>query len=266
MNDLMLSSCELMYLCIAAGAKKIHGISDELSHLSENQVASVVDNAVESLIRKEYIDMDFNGNTVVSSKVNEFIKIISGCKKTLLLRRTIGGKHLEPLFFYSDGSNILRSDFEKDQYRMQKITQEELKAELLSFFGTSFSESFESKYYNLPMKIFAQAKQFASTENNKGKILLAGNGMDNETAELIIEGFGGKHSFLSAVYSNVEQGYELTEGVVFVFDGKMAVDIKPHLVDEEEYVEIRKVSVSDEISKLFSVLKSFGFVSERTGE
>lgn len=267
MVDLLFSSYELMFLCADAGANKIYGISDELSFISENQIGHIIDKTVDGLIQKEYICMDFDGNKTVYPKIGEIIKVISGCKKTLLLNRTINRECQESFLFYNDNREIVRLAVEGKEYKAEKITKEELFNELIPFSGETNCGQQEPSCHTLPAEVFSKAKELASAKKTEAsKNLLAEYGPDNETSELIVGGFRGQNIFLSAVCSNVEVGNETTDGVVFVSDGRIAVDIKPRLIDEDEYVEISKTSFSDEISKLLCLLKNFGFISERNGE
>lgn len=259
MKKTVLNSREIMYLCAALGANEVYGIADGFASVSKDKLAQAVSETADSLMQKGCLEMDFDGNNTVQYDTSDIIKIIAYSQSHLILHSVCGGLQENPCVFYRSGDEIVKAELKSDVFEIEKITAEELRAEINSRFSESQSEN-RDESYRVHGDVFENARDLAvNGKSEEAAKLLCENGIGVQSAELIVKGYTQKSDFVSAVVSRTVKGKESTDGMVTLSNENIALDIAPNLVGEEEYTDISVVSLETQKAKLSDMLIKYGF-------
>lgn len=259
MENLILDSKEIMYLCALLGANEVYGIDDGFAFIPKDRLSQAVSETADSLMRKGCLEMDFDGNNTVQSDTSDIIKTIAYSQSHLILHSLCSDLQDNPCVFYRNGNRIVKAEFKDNVFEITKITAEEMKLEICSRFSESSPQN-SNGFYRVHGDVFESARDLASD----GKIeeatkLLCKNGIDGQSAELIVKGYTQKSDFVSAVVSCTVKGQESTDGMVTLSDENIALDIAPNLIGEEEYINISVVTLEAQKARLSDMLIKYGF-------
>ncbi len=259
MGNLVLDSKEIMYLCALLGANEVYGIDDGFASVSKDKLAQTVSETADSLMQKGCLEIDFDGNNIVQSDTSDIIKIIAHSQSHLILHSVCGGLQENPCIFYRNGDGIVKSEFKNNTFEIAKITAERMKLEIYTRFSESLPQN-SNDSYRVHGDVFENARKFAVVgKSEEATKLLCENGIDGQSAELIVKGYTQKSDFVSIVVSCTVRGKESTDGMVTLSDENIALDIAPNLIGEEEYTDVSVVTLETKKARLSDMLIKYGF-------
>lgn len=259
MENLVLDSKEIMYLCALLGANEVYGIDDGFAFVSKDKLSQAVSETADSLMRKGYLEMDFDGNNTVQSDTSDIIKIIAHSQNHLILHSICGGLRKNPCIFYRSGDGIVKSEFKNNTFEVAKITAEGMKLEICSRFSESSPQN-SNESYRVHGDVFENARELTVVgKSEEAAKLLCENGIGSRSAELIVKGYKQKSDFVSAVVSCTVKRQESTDGMVTLSDENIVLDIAPNLIGEEEYTDISVVTLEAQKARLSDMLIKYGF-------
>lgn len=259
MENLILDSKEIMYLCALLGANEVYGIDDGFAFISKDKLSQAVSETADSLMRKGCLEMDFDGNNTVQSDTSDIIKTIAYSQSHLILYSLCSGLQENPCVFYRNGNSIVKSEFKNNTFEIAKITAEGMKTEINSRFSECRSQN-SNESYRVHGDVFEKARELAvDGKSEESAKLLCENGIDGQSAKLIVNGYMQKSDFVSAVVSYTVKGQESTDGMVTLSDKNIALDIAPNLIGEEEYTDVSVVTLETQKARLSDMLIKYGF-------
>lgn len=265
MNEIVLSSQEIMCLCAAAGIDKVFGITDGFADVPKQELAAKVQETTDGLAEKGFVEMDFNGNSKLSAEAVRLISSIGNCENTLTVQMCIGEEIAKAYVFYKSKNSVLCSEILQGKYRLSIVSSEETLSLLSDFFNVKECEA-ECKYSaEVDVKTFGKASK---ADYVTAKSILSDMGLDNTVSDVLAKSFASKADSFSAVAVPLVPGELSTEGIAVVSDGETMLELKPNMPDfynDEETVIISETTASKAQEKLMNMLIKFGFAQAKDG-
>lgn len=124
MKQLSLTIFELIYLGSLTG-QYMHAVPNVYSELSEHDASESRQAAMDSLLAKGFIEMDFDGEITIGKKISHIVRFCGACDGYFLLsiNRTDGDRE-ERVVWRKDGQ-LLQAEIRNTHFLFSETTQEE---------------------------------------------------------------------------------------------------------------------------------------------
>lgn len=208
MNNLSLSLYELIYLGIVL-KRPIQAIPNTFNDLPQEDASEFRQAALDSLLAKGLITMDFDGELSISSEAQELLNICIECDGYYLLNlhKTDGSRTEEVI--WRKGNAFLYAevvDYEYAEYIFSPISAEEIRTKVESVIDCDITTACARTSIQLTQLILKKAKR-AIRQNNKMLAinLLAQSGAQGELLSALLDALSGNANLITTACVDVKK-------------------------------------------------------------
>lgn len=156
---------ELIYAASLCRLKYLYGIPDVLSSLTEEVKAEAIQEAVQSLMSKNYISMDMDGNFTVSETLSRILYHCSNCDEMLSasVRLEDGTDEVRAIWKMKD--SYLQGIVNDGSYQFMYLTAQEVRNILDLYSEYEDDVAAENEMISIPYAVLRKAKRFKKSGN-----------------------------------------------------------------------------------------------------
>lgn len=249
-----LSTKEFIFLCFAAGAKRVYGIEDAFKNGKTSEIFSEIRKVHRSLEEKNYVESDFDGNSAVSKKILKTIQCCANCSSAVLFNAS-ANKDVKAINYYLNKNGAAKLQKTSGHYILSDFDKNGIVSDVLKnlsiLSNAQFVEDFE---------VVILQKELEEIKND----LLSGNKdvARSKLADRVTD------SVLSVLLSALEEKENFCALTVIKAAGsgeaecKMIIDsehgilvVQPYVMNLRRAVKISTGSLNDVINALKQMLE-----------
>lgn len=262
MDKIILSSQEIMCLCAALGTDKVFGIADGFADVPINEISAKVQETTDGLMEKGLVEMDFTGNTKISSEAKKLMSVIGNSKNMLTVQVYMCDTQTAKAYvFYKEKNTILCSEQCSGGYSLGFISYNDLK-EILSEYFSDRKTVGKNKYIaDIDVNLFKKA---AVSDYKTALSVLSECSLEEPVSQTLAKSFSKEADSFSMIAIPAEASALSVEGLALISCGEIMLDLKPNMPDfynDEETVIISQTTVAEAQNKIENLLMKFGFSS-----
>lgn len=245
-----LSEKEFLFLCFAAGATKVIGIEDAFKNINTDDMSSEIRKVHNSLEGKNYIESDFDGNSLINKILLDYIRVCVSCEKIAMFNSS-KENCFETINYYVDNEFCIKAKKEDGFYTLSKISIDELQDDYMSNISFRNANKFNTNYEIIfKQKELEQIKCDLRTEKKEKTLSQLKTRIKDEFLEVIVSALEEKEDFYALAIIN-NMGENLLETIMIIDAEKGALIVQPQIVDLENAVRFITCN-QDEISSLIN--------------
>ena len=260
MKEFHLSAQEILYLCAMRGVKEVAGVDDVFLSVPEESLAAIVSRTKDSLVEKGCLEMDFDGNFACAKETDELIDLITQSTKRIAYFGLDDGIARFGTF-YAAHDAVCLSERRGDLYVFRPIAAADIPAYFASFFRDDQTRAEQDRSVTVSTKVLDAAKKlFENNRNAEAEKTLREGGVDELTAALLLASYGGRALYLSVKTDSLDPDDVFSDGLIYISDGKTAVNVGFDLFSEDDAVIISLTDAKTEKNRFLSLLDRLSFI------
>lgn len=261
LKEYNLNAEEILYLCALTGAEEVPGVEDKFMSVPAENLVRELSEVKNTLTAKDCLTMDFNGDYYPDENVGEMIDVLTNPDKTISFYLAFNGVKKYGMF-YIKADVVYLSERTEDIYNIQLVELSDIYPYLSAFFDNKTSQTTEDKSFIIDSKVFEQAKNlYVDKKVTNAKNILREAVTDDEIVELILSSYGGKADYMSVKCDSLNPGDFSSNGMICIYDGKLAVNISFDPMSEEDNLVVNNTDFETERSTLKTALSESGIMS-----
>lgn len=205
------SAIEVAAIASAVGVEKVYGFPNISDGLPEGEQIACLQNAVDDLIRKHIIKMDFDGNTELDAEYADIFSVIFACKKCLTVNLQDGSNGARAFIFWkTENESLVMAEAIEGKYVFSNSDGFFLKSLIASFPFKPTVGSMTNLV--IPGISLTKAKRACDEQRHDDAArLLRQAGADESVAGALVEGLCCRAEVVSTVLIEPELGDHVTE-------------------------------------------------------
>lgn len=235
--DFTLSGKEFLFLCFAAGATQVYGVENAFSDINANDMSSEIRRVHNSLEKKNYIESDFDGNSVINQKLLDTVRVCANYSTLVMLNSSRKGSFITANYYWGTDT-LIKAYKEKDDYILSSLPKELFTKDLLSNISFRTCSEFEEDYEIMfKQNDLEQIKQNLQSGKREEAISQINEKANANLTEVLISALEANEDFYSiAAIDN--KGMESIDTIMIIDTDKGALILQPQIVDLENAVKI----------------------------
>ena len=205
------NAIEIAAIATVEGVEKVYGLPDVFAGLPAGEQSTLLQSAIDDLMREQIIKMDFDGNTELGTEYVDTFSDIFSCNKCLSVNIQAGSNGARAFIFWkAENNRLVMAEAVEDNYVLSRSDGSFLK-ELMATFPFKATAS---PMINLviPGISLTKAKRACDEQRFDDAVrLLRQAGADDSMANVLLDGLRFQAEVLSAVLIEPELGERVTE-------------------------------------------------------
>lgn len=266
MKEYNLTAQELIYLCALSGAKFVAGVEDVFMSVPKEKLVGLMSEIKDSLIEKECLIMDFDGNYGPAEDIAVLTDTIIQSDRRVAFYVTDGKKEKYGMI-YIKGDTVYLSERSEDVYHIRPTAVKDILPFFAVYIKDGIKGSVAQNSVSIGADILETAKeQFENKKITNSKKTLTDAGLDSKIKDLLLASYAGKAAYLAVKADNLIPDKVFSDGLIYISDGETTVDIDFNPEREDNVLNIKNTSSEKEKEKLTAMLAGFDLVVPETEE
>lgn len=216
MAEYCLAAEEVLYLAAAAGADMFYGIPDTLSGLSDQELKLKVIEMEEALLRKGYLEEDFDGNRSVLPELMKMIEHCGNCERFLCFEKAQIGKSPYACMYFLSGRQACKMECGK-WHILSEIDIQAIRKEIEQGIAVKKADKKEGGvFYISPEELEKAAVLARRGSAEKGMEVLQNAGASDFISQAVINGILNKADFYALLFMDLRKETDLGYSVQFL--------------------------------------------------
>lgn len=215
MKQLSLTIFELIYLGNLMG-KYMHAVPNVYSELSEPDASESRQAAMDSLLAKGFIEMDFDGEITVSQPVLEFVQFCAECDGYILASRNGTVTERNDLIIWRKQNAFMQATLMGMDYQFTLVSALSAADQINSLWFRAYPEVSDSKSVQITQFALKQAKRLLSQSNyDAAERVLIQNRVDPWLSRIILDALSGVSDFYSLIFVDMNEESATSSSFIF---------------------------------------------------
>lgn len=233
-----LSDKEFLFLCFAAGATQVHGIEDAFKNVNTDDMSSEIRKVHNSLEGKNYIESDFDGNSVINQTLLDYIRICVSCEKQVMFNSS-KADCFESVNYYIDSDFSVMAKKVEDEYVISRMIKDDLLKDFISNISFKSKNEFKTSYeITFKQNELEQLKKDLKLGQKDATISQLKTKVKDEFLDVIVSALEEKEDFYAMAIIDNDSGDSVLETIMVIDTDKGAMIVQPQIVELDNAVKI----------------------------
>lgn len=257
MIQLDLTVFELMFLGNLAG-KYMHAVPNVYEALSENDASEARQAAMDSLLAKEFIEMDFDGDIVISQPVLKFVQFCTDCDGYIVASRSGAGEERIDTILWRKQGAFMRAIVQGLDYHFSLVPPVAAAEFINGLLLRKYPEAAEHTCVQITQLVLKKAQRLlAQNEYNAAERVLAQNRVDPWLSQIILDSLSGLSDFYSVLFVDLRESSAKTRSFIFSAGRFGCLQMCPVVEDFRSAAVFSLVSSKETMAAIHNELDSF---------
>lgn len=215
MKQLSLTIFELIYLGNLTG-KYMHAVPNVYSELSEHDASESRQAAMDSLLAKGFIEMDFDGEITISQPILEFVQFCTECDGYVLASRNGSGTERNDMILWRKQNAFMHATLQGMDYQFSLTSPLSAADQINGLWFRTYPEVSDSKSVQITQLVLKKAKRLlAQNEYDAAERVLTQSRVDPWLSQIILDALSGVSDFYSILFVDMHEESATSNSFVF---------------------------------------------------
>lgn len=215
MKQLSLTIFELIYLGNLTG-KYMHAVPNVYSELSEHDAAESRQTAMDSLLAKGFIEMDFDGEITISQPVLELVRFCTECDGYVLASRNQSGAERNDTILWRRQSAFMYAALQGMDYRFSLISPVLAAEHINGLWFRTYPEVADSTSAKIPQCVLKKAKRLLDrNDRDAAARVLTQTRVEPWLTKIILDALSGASDFYSIIFVDMREDSATSGSFIF---------------------------------------------------
>ncbi len=260
MQDIQLSSREILYIASLSDAAEFYGIPDGFYGMDETEIAAEINNIKLSLTKKELAEMDFDGGFIVKDEIKNIIEVCANREQYISFDKIQKGKN-HILRFYIKGNTIIKLSENENDYMLNVCSVDDVKNSSLSFVDWYEEKEISDSDVVVEAELLKKVKMLNEFDSPENELKLMG--CSNIKSKILYSGLSGRADYYSLTYLDFVATEDSIKSLIFINSEDGILKLTPVIDEEREVVSVSSVSQISVIEDINIILsKALPLITE----
>lgn len=237
MANYSLTPEEVLYLAAVTGADTFYGVSDQLSGLSDQELKLKVVEIEGGLVKRGYLQEDFDGNKSISPELIGIIGLCGKCDRFLCFEKEQIGEPQHSCIYFLKENRACKMECEKEEYVFSETDFSSIRKEIGRAMPLRMTERKKEGTFTLSFEMLEKASTLIRRGSaRKGEELMEEEGAPAYMSKVISNGILSKADFYSLLFMDLRREEELGRSIQCL-QGDMLISMDYEIKDDEGYVQ-----------------------------
>lgn len=215
MEQLSLTIYELIYLGNLTG-KYMHAVPNVYGELSEHEASEVRQAAMDSLLAKGFIAMDFDGEITISEPVLAFVQFCTACDGYAFASRNFAGAEPHDAIIWRKQKAFLHAALQGTDYRFTLLSPSSAASCINDLLQRDYPETAVGNSVQLTQLVLKKAKRFLEQNAyDAAARLLAQNRVDPSLSPVLLAALSGRADLYSFLFVDMRETQAVSDSFLF---------------------------------------------------